>query len=182
MYYTHSKAKRGIVRFANITEGKMQSVTIISVGKQGDVYKNAANEYIKRLAAYCKVNAVELQQVQINEKNAGSAEIEKALEKEAQLIINSLPKNCIIVALCIEGSLISSEEFAHFFKKKADEGASHIAFIIGSSFGIANSLKQKAHLKLSMSKMTFPHKLARCMLLEQVYRAYCILAKSKYHK
>ncbi len=160
----------------------MQSVTIIALGKLSAPYfKNAAEEYIKRLSNLCKLNIIELSEVMINEKNATEINVQKALEKEADNIMSSIPKNALIVALCIEGKHISSQEFAQFFSKSAVEGNSHIVFIIGSSHGLSENIKKIAQ-KISMSKMTFPHQMARVMLLEQIYRAFSINLGTKYHK
>lgn len=161
----------------------MQTVTIIALGKlNADYYKTAAAEYTKRLSAFCKVNVVELSEESISEKNASQALIHKALEKEATAILAAIPKGAMVVAMCIEGAQSSSEEFSKLFTESANNGISQIAFVIGSSHGLANHVKQMATRKLSMSKMTFPHQLARVMLLEQIYRAFSIQTGSKYHK
>lgn len=161
----------------------MQSVTFIVLGKlNAAYYKQAAQEYAKRLSAYCRLEIVELDEELIAEKNASPAVIEKALEKEGKAILQAVPKGAALVAMCIEGKQLSSKELADYFEKKGLEGVSSIAFVVGSSHGLSQEVKQKAQLRLSMSKMTFPHQLARVMLLEQIYRAYSINAKSKYHK
>ncbi len=160
----------------------MHSVTIIAVGKmQADYYKKAASEYEKRLSAYCNIKVVEIAEFTINEKNASEKLTQKALENEAKNIIDKLPKNALVVSLCIEGKTYTSEEFAQFFNKSAVEGSSHIVFIIGSSHGLANEIKNISK-KMSFGKMTFAHQLARVMLLEQIYRAFSILNGTKYHK
>lgn len=161
----------------------MQSVTLIVLGKlNAPYYKQAAQEYAKRLSAYCKLEIVELDEELIAEKSDSPAVIEKALEKEGKAILQAVPKGAALVAMCIEGKQLGSEELAEYFQKKALEGVSLVAFVIGSSHGLSQEVKQKAQLRLSMSKMTFPHQLARVMLLEQIYRAHSINAKSKYHK
>ena len=93
-----------------------------------------------------------------------------------------LPASCLLIAMCVEGKERSSEELARYLADSAAQGASHIVFLIGSSYGMHASLKRQAALRLSMSPMTFPHHLLRVMLLEQIYRAYQINAGSKYHK
>lgn len=161
----------------------MQSITLIVLGKlNAAYYKQAAQEYAKRLSAYCRLEVVELDEELIAEKSASPAVIQKALGKEGKAILQAVPKGAALVAMCIEGKQLSSEELAEYFEKKALEGISSIAFVVGSSHGLSQEVKQKAQLRLSMSKMTFPHQLARVMLLEQIYRAYSINAKSKYHK
>ena len=110
-------------------------------------------------------------------------QIEDALEKEAEMIEKKLAKNALTVAMCIEGKQLSSEELAAKLSDTAGgQGKSAVNFIIGSSFGLAPKIKAMADIKLSMSKMTFPHQLARVMLLEQIYRAYSIIAGKRYHK
>ncbi len=161
----------------------MQNITVITVGKQSDEnYKAAAAEYVKRLGAFCKINTVEIAQTNLNEKNISQASVQKALEKEAAAIVAAVPKGSALVAMCIEGKHLTSEQLASYVSDCGKNGTSHICFVIGSSFGLCENLKQKASLKLSLSKMTFAHKLANVMLLEQIYRAFSINAGTKYHK
>ncbi|MEG0911029.1 MAG: 23S rRNA (pseudouridine(1915)-N(3))-methyltransferase RlmH [Ruthenibacterium sp.] len=160
----------------------MQNITLIALGKMNaDYYAKAAAEYTKRLSAFCKLQIIELAEETIAEKNASDAVIAKALEKEAKAILAAVPKGSSLVTLCIEGKQKTSEELAAFFTEKANSGAGDIAFVIGSSHGLAPQVKE-ASVRLSMSKMTFPHQLARVMLLEQIYRAFSICAGTKYHK
>lgn len=161
----------------------MQTVTILAPGRlNADYYAKAAAEYAKRLSAYCRLRVVELAEEPIAEKNASPAVIEKALEKEGKAILAAVPKGSCLVALCIEGGQKTSEELAEFFAARAQSGAGDVAFAIGSSHGLAECVKRAAALRLSMSRMTFPHQLARVMLLEQIYRAFSILHGGKYHK
>lgn len=161
----------------------MQTVTVIALGKlNADYYAKAAAEYTKRLGAYCRLNVVELAEEPIAEKNASPAVIARALEKEGRAILAAVPKGSCLVALCIEGKQKTSEELAAFFADRAQSGAGDVAFAIGSSHGLADSVKQAAAVRLSMSRMTFPHQLARVMLLEQIYRAFSINGGGKYHK
>ncbi len=161
----------------------MQSITVIAMGK---VHKGfmleGCEEYQKRLKTMCNLKIVQLEDVQLMEKNLSEAMIQKTLDKEAEEIIKNIPKQSYIIAMCIEGKQVSSEELARLFSEKYVEGYSNICFIIGSSHGLSDKVKKMANLKLSMSKMTFPHQLARVMLLEQIYRAFSILGGSKYHK
>lgn len=108
--------------------------------------------------------------------------IEKALEKEGKAILAAVPKGAVLTALCVEGRQLSSEALAHRLSEWAVSGVSCAAFAIGSSHGLSPQVKQAAALRLSMSEMTFPHQLARVMLLEQLYRACCIEAGRPYHK
>lgn len=161
----------------------MQNVTIIALGKvQKGFMQDGCNEYIKRLSTMCNFKLIELADEQLTEKNLNSKLIEKALEKEADKILESLPKQSFTIVLCIEGKQISSEALAETFSQKAVEGISGITFIIGSSHGLCEKVKAIADLQLSFSKMTFPHQLARMIALEQVYRAFSIIQGSKYHK
>ncbi len=161
----------------------MQRVTLISVGKLGQAFlQQGCDEYTKRLSALCKLQLVELQEETVHEKAASDKVIEKALEKEGVRILAAVPKGAALVALCIEGKLLGSEDLAAFFADSAVAGEGEIAFVIGSSHGLAPAVKAAATLRLSMSRMTFPHQLARLLLLEQIYRALSINAGSKYHK
>ena len=156
----------------------MQTITLIALGKlNADYYAKAAAEYAKRLSAYCRLNIVELPEEPIAEKNASPAVIGKALA-----ILTAVPKGSSLAALCVEGKQKTSEELAAYLDERAGSGAGDVAFVIGSSHGLADSVKQTASLRLSMSKMTFPHQLARVMLLEQLYRAFSINHGGKYHK
>ena len=157
-------------------------VQLICVGKMKEkFYIDAAAEYVKRLSAYCKLQVVELPEERLPE-DPSPAQIEAALSKEADAVRAKLPTSCLLIAMCVEGKERSSEELARYLADSAAQGASHIVFLIGSSYGMHASLKREAGLRLSMSPMTFPHHLLRIMLLEQIYRAYQINAGSKYHK
>ena len=160
----------------------MLSVEIICVGKLKErFYIDAAAEYQKRLNAFCKLNIVELQEEKLP-PNPSKALIEAALAKEAAAIRSKIPPNSSLIALCIEGRLRSSQELAGLLRTWENNPAKHLCFLIGGSYGLDETLKSDAWVKLSMSPMTFPHHLARVMLLEQVYRAFQINAGSPYHK
>ena len=161
----------------------MQSITLIALGKlNADYFRAAAAEYQKRLSGFCKLNVVELPEEPIREKNASEAVIEKALEKEAKAILSHVQRPGVLVALCIEGRQISSDELADYLARQAVGGAGSVTFVIGSSHGLSPLVKKSADFSLSMSRMTFPHQFARVMLLEQLYRAFSIQAGKKYHK
>jgi len=156
----------------------MQKVTVLCVGKLKEAfYAAAVAEYQKRLQRHCKLEIVELPEQKLPESPA-PAEIEQALAREAALIEEKLPKGGAVIALCIEGTELSSEALSKKLAQLASAGASQLTFLIGGSFG----LQQRADLRLSMSPMTFPHHLARVMLLEQLYRAYQIDTGTRYHK
>ena len=160
----------------------MLTITIICVGRLKDAFfEDAAKEYGKRLTAYAKVNTVELKAADLPQEPS-AAEVSAALEKEGAEILKKIPSGAKVVALCVEGKPYSSEELADYFNACANAGCSHIVFIIGGSCGLSENVKRAAHVRLSMSRMTFPHRLARVMLLEQIYRACKINAGEKYHK
>lgn len=160
----------------------MISVTLICVGRLKDrFFEEASDEYLKRLKAYAKVNIVEIKAQELSPE-PNDAEVSAALEKEASEIMKKIPAGAKIVTMCIEGKLYSSEELAAFLESSAVSGCSHIVFIIGGSYGLSESVKKLSAVRMSMSKMTFPHRLARIMLLEQVYRGFKINAGEKYHK
>ena len=142
---------------------------------------DAAAEYQKRLSPFCKLRVIELQEERLPQ-NLSQALINAALKKEAEAIRSKLPPNARTVALCIEGQLLSSQELAWRLRSWETGPAKHLVFLIGSSYGLDEELKSQAWIRLSMSPMTFPHHLARVMLLEQVYRAFQINAGSPYHK
>ena len=160
----------------------MLGVRLICVGRLGEKFwAQAVKEYEKRLGAYCKLEIIELPEERLPE-DPSPAQIEAALSKEADAVRAKLPNGCLVIAMCVEGRERSSEELARYLADSAAQGASHIVFLIGSSYGMHASLKRQAALRLSMSPMTFPHHLLRVMLLEQIYRAYQINAGSRYHK
>lgn len=160
----------------------MQKVSIICVGKMKEkFYIDAAAEYIKRLSRFCKLEIVELPEDRLPD-DPSQAQIDAALAKEAESIRSKLPASCYIIAMCVEGKTRSSEELARLMEESVHQGGSHLVFLIGGSFGLHPSVKALASFKLSMSPMTFPHHLARVMLLEQIYRGYQINTGSKYHK
>ena len=160
----------------------MLSVHLICVGKLKErFYTDAAAEYQKRLSPYCRLTVTELTEEKLPQ-NPSPAQIAGALEKEAAAVRAKLPASAYIVALCVEGKLRSSEELARMLSASAGRGQSQVVFLIGGSFGLDPSLKALAAERLSMSPMTFPHHLARVMVLEQIYRAYQINAGTRYHK
>lgn len=155
------------------------NIKVIAVGKireQG--FKLALDEFVKRLGSYCSFSIVEIPAQTIKD----DALAEKYMEEEAQKILAVIKPNSYVVTMEIEGKILSSEDFAKKIDDISKDGTNEICFIIGGSNGIAQSLRTKSNFKLSFSKMTFPHQLARVMLVEQIYRAMKILAKEPYHK
>ena len=160
----------------------MFDITLIVMGKLKEkFYLSAAEEYQKRLKGYCSFKIVELPEHRLPE-DPSPAEIQTGLDKEAELIFQKIPKGAWLCIFTPEGKILSSEEFAAKLADVKNSGKSSACFLIGSSFGISQKVKDKADFKLSMGKMTFPHHLARIMVLEQIYRAEAIQAGSKYHK
>ena len=160
----------------------MFEITLICMGKLKEkFYLSAAAEYEKRLKGYCNFHLIELPEYRLPE-DPSPAEIAAGLEKEADTILAKIPKGSWFCTLTPEGKLLSSEAMAEKLKDVKLSGKSSACFLIGSSFGIAPRIKQIADMKLSMSPMTFPHHLARVMVLEQIYRAEAIQSGSKYHK
>ena len=160
----------------------MQKLQLICVGKLKEAfYIQAAAEYIKRLGAYCNLQITEIPEERLP-KDPSPAQIEAALAREAQGILAKLPPRSSLIALCIEGKLQSSQELARLLDTWAGRGEAQLAFAIGGSFGLHPSVKEQAWVRLSMSPMTFPHHLARVMLLEQIYRGYQINEGGRYHK
>lgn len=159
----------------------MQRITVLCVGKLKEkFYADAAAEYIKRLSRYCKIEVTELPEMRLPE-DPSPAEIKKALAAEANAIRQKLEGGAV-VAMCIEGQTCSSEALSKKLAAFALEGKSKVTFLIGGSFGLDETLKKQADWRLSMSPMTFPHHLARVMLLEQIYRSCQIAEGTRYHK
>ncbi len=160
----------------------MLSVYLICVGKLKEkFYQDACAEYLKRLTPYCKLTVAEVPEAKLSQ-NPSLGEIMLALEKEAEGVRKKLPPNVDLVTLCIEGRQRSSEELAQLLRTWEHNSAKHLAFVIGGSNGLHPSLKAESWAQLSMSPMTFPHHLARVMLLEQLYRGFKINEGSPYHK
>ncbi len=160
----------------------MQNITLICIGKLKEGYlRDAVSEYTKRISGLCKLNLIELPAEKLSD-NPSQKEIENALEREGKKILEKIPKDAYVYTMCIEGKQKTSEELSAEMDNLAVRGYSNIAFIIGGSFGISDKVKAVSDFRLSMSKMTFPHQVARVMLLEQIYRSIQISIGTKYHK
>ena len=156
-------------------------ISILTVGKIKEKYlRDAADEYIKRLRGFCDLKIAEFSPFKLPDKPSGS-QIAAALDREAEQILKKIPEGSRTAALCIEGKMLSSEELAAEIRT-ADNSGTPFTFIIGSSHGLAERVKKTADIRLSFSKMTFPHQLFRVLLLEQLYRAYKINSGGAYHK
>lgn len=159
----------------------MIKITLIALGKLKEKYlSDAVQEYKKRLSRYCNLDICEIEPVRLSDKPS-EAEIKSALEKESQLILKKVPSGSKVISLCVEGKEMPSEQFAKRIEEFCAAGQ-NITFIIGSSYGLCETVKKQSDIKLSLSQMTFPHQLFRVMLLEQTYRAFKINEGSTYHK
>ena len=135
----------------------------------------------KRLGIFCRLELIELPEERLGDRPS-DAEIESALEREAQQIEKKLKRDGTLVCLCVEGIQMDSESFSKLLSDAEQSGRPRISFVIGSSYGLSPRIKNMADLRLSMSKMTFPHHLARVILTEQLYRGFQIKEGTKYHK
>ncbi len=159
----------------------MTQITLITVGTlKEDYLRTAAAEYAKRLSTYAQVNTVELREARISNEDDPAA-VAAALDTEGDAILSHIPRGASVFALCIEGKQLSSEELAARIGEARDTSGK-LCFIIGSSHGLSPRVKAAADLRLSFSRMTFPHQLMRVLLLEAIYRSETILAGKKYHK
>lgn len=158
------------------------SVSIVCVGKLREkFYQDAAQEYLKRLSRLMPVNIIEIP----DEKEPASpseALCEAVMRREGENILKHIPQKAYVIAMCIEGKMLDSEKLAQRMSDLFTQGKSDVVFVIGGSLGLHPSVVSRADFKLSMSPMTFPHQLARVMLLEQLFRAAKINANERYHK
>ena len=160
----------------------MLSVKLICVGKMRErFYIEAFNEYDKRLKSYCRLELTELTEQKLPE-NPSDKEIALALERESADILRAVPPDAYVAALCVEGGQLPSEGVAKLIAQRENSGKPRLCLIVGGSYGLADCVKNRADLTLSMSQMTFPHHLARVMLMEQLYRGFKINEGSRYHK
>ena len=160
----------------------MLSVKFICVGRMRErFYIDAFHEYGKRLQSYCKLQLVEPAEIKLGD-NPSDKEIAAALDREAEDILAAIPADSYVVALCVEGKQMPSEAMGKLIAQRENSGKPRLCFIIGGSYGLSPRVKARADLKLSMSEMTFPHHLARVMLIEQLYRGFKINEGSRYHK
>lgn len=158
------------------------NITIVSVGKLKEKYlKQGIEEYIKRLRPYAKIEMIEVPDEKAPE-TLSAAEEEQVKQAEGERLLNKISQDTYVIALTIEGKQLSSEELAKTLDDLAVHGKSKIVFVIGGSLGLSGEVLQRADLKLSFSKMTFPHQLMRLILVEQVYRAFKIKRGEPYHK
>lgn len=160
----------------------MMNITLICVGRlKEDYLRSACGEYEKRLGAFCRFTAEVIEPERLPD-DPSEAEIRAALQKEGEKMLKKIPSGAYVAAMCVEGREMTSPQLAEALDKISLSGFGSAAFLIGSSYGLCDKVKAASALKLSMSRMTFPHQLARVMLLEQIYRAYSILCNRRYHK
>ncbi len=157
-------------------------ISIICVGKiKEKFYRMALDEYSKRLSRYCKLEILEVADEKTPD-NASDHEVELIKDKEGERILKNIRRDATVIALAIDGKMLSSEQLADKIRQLGVMGESHIQFIIGGSLGLSDRVLEAADMPLSFSKMTFPHQLMRVILLEQVYRSYRIIQGEPYHK
>lgn len=157
-------------------------ITVCCVGKIKESYLKAAiDEYSKRLSRYCKLEILEVADEKTSEK---STEAEDALirDKEGERLLKKIDESAYVIVLAIDGESLSSEGLADRLDKLTVGGESHLVFVIGGSIGLSEEVLKRADMKLSFSKMTFPHQLMRVILLEQIYRSFRIINGEPYHK
>jgi 23S rRNA (pseudouridine1915-N3)-methyltransferase len=161
----------------------MLKINIICIGKIKEKYfTDAIAEYSKRLSAFCKFSIVELSEEKIRSNTPNQAQIDEVIQAEGRRIMQKISPSDYVLAMCIEGKLMSSEELSRTLDSVALSGKSTVDFVIGGSYGLSEEVKKRADIRLSMSKMTFPHTMARMILSEQIYRAFEISTNGKYHK
>lgn len=157
-------------------------ITILCVGKVKEkFYRDAIDEFSKRLSRYCKLEVIEVNDEKTDEQ-ASENEIRLVKEKESERLLKNIKEDAYVITLCINGKQLDSEELSEKIEKLGIQGNSHIYFVIGGSLGLADAVINRADYKLSFSKMTFPHQLMRVILLEQIYRSYRIMNNEPYHK
>ena len=157
-------------------------ITVLCVGKVKEkFYRDAIDEFSKRLSRYCKLEIIEVNDEK-TEEQASENEIRLVKEKEGERILKNIKEDAYVISLCIDGKQLDSEELSEKIEKLGIQGTSHIYFVIGGSLGLADAVIKRADYKLSFSKMTFPHQLMRVILLEQIYRSYRIMNNQPYHK
>lgn len=158
------------------------NIAIIAVGKLKEKYmKEAVEEYLTRLSKYCRTEIIEVPDEKAPENLSPAQEL-LVKQKEGQGILRYIKDDTYVIALAIQGKMLSSEDFAGFVDNLGIRGKSNIAFVIGGSLGLSDEVLKRADYQLSFSKMTFPHQLMRVILLEQVYRGFRIIKGEPYHK
>ena len=157
-------------------------ISLLTVGKiKEKFYTQAIDEFSKRLGRYCKLEIIEVADEKTPD-NASAAVDAQIRQKEGERLFRYIREDAYVIALAIDGRMLSSDEFAKKLDMRGVSGTSHIQFIIGGSLGLSPRVLERANARLSFSKMTFPHQLMRVILLEQIYRGYRIMTGAPYHK
>ncbi|MCR4440623.1 MAG: 23S rRNA (pseudouridine(1915)-N(3))-methyltransferase RlmH [Peptococcaceae bacterium] len=157
-------------------------IKLVVVGKLKEKYwREAAGEYLKRLAPFARVEIIEIAEEKLPD-NPSAKEMEQALNREGERILNHISPSFYVIPLAITGQMLSSEQLAEMLGRLAMEGKSRVVFIIGGSCGLAEEVIERGDLVLSFSPLTFPHQMMRVLLLEQIYRGFKILRGEPYHK
>ena len=160
----------------------MVNLTVLCVGRLKERWwRDACDEYIKRLSAFCRAEVVEVEEERAPE-NPSPAQLQQVITAEGTRLLGKIPADAAVIALCIEGKELSSPQLAEKLEALAVSGINRAVLVIGGSWGLSDEVKARARIRLSMSPMTFPHQLARVMVLEQLYRAAQIQTGGRYHK
>lgn len=160
----------------------MVNLTVLCVGRLKERWwRDACDEYIKRLSAFCRAEVVEVEEERAPE-NPSPAQLQQVITAEGKRLLGKIPADAAVIALCIEGKELSSPQLAEKLETLAVSGINRAVLVIGGSWGLSDEVKARARIRLSMSPMTFPHQLARVMVLEQLYRAAQIQTGGRYHK
>ncbi len=154
-------------------------IKIIALGKVNESYlKVGVDEFLKRISPYCPIEVIEIKPVEVKDDNL----IKRSLDMEAEKILSFIKPSSFVITMEIEGKMLPSEDFAEQINAIANSGTNELVFVIGSSHGISEKVSYRADYKLSLSKMTFLHNIARLILVEQIYRAFKIIKGETYHK
>lgn len=164
------------------SESPFMKISILCVGKiKEKFYREAVEEYSKRLSRYCRMEILETAD-EMTPEGAGAALEEQIRKKEGERLLSRIKEEAFVVTLEIKGKKMDSVEFSRVLEQAGIRGKSHIQFVVGGSLGLHESVSARADLKLSFSDMTFPHQLMRVILCEQIYRGYRIMNGEPYHK
>ncbi len=157
------------------------TIKIYAIGKIKDFYKDGVDEYLKRISGYSKIQVIEVKDESISEKPS-DLEIKKAIDNEGKRVLALLKNNEFLIGLDLNKKEFTSEEFVSFLLDKIVNNGSSVSFVIGGSYGLSDELKNRVNASICLSKLTFPHQLARLILVEQIYRAFKIINNETYHK
>ena len=157
------------------------TIKIYAIGKIKDFYKDGVDEYLKRINGYSKIQVIEVKDDSISDKPS-DLEIKKAIDNEGKRVLSLLKNNEFLISLDLNKKEFTSEEFASFLLDKIVNNGSSVSFVIGGSYGLSDELKNRVNASICLSKLTFPHQLARLILVEQIYRAFKIINNETYHK